>query len=73
MNERVRYYKLSLILNLFGEYIFECEYGNIKAQKPTRVLKEYFSNYKEAYIALELKLSQKYKRGYKDIKEDKEY
>jgi|GEM_PF-983475 len=73
VNHKVRYYKLSLILNLFGEYIFQREYGSIKALKPTRVLKDYFSSHKEACRTLEHKLREKYERGYTTkIKENKQ-
>jgi len=64
VNHKVRYYKLSLILNLFGEYIFQREYGSIKALQPTRVIKDYFSSYKEACSTLEHKLREKCHRGY---------
>jgi len=50
VNHKVRYYKLSLMLNLFGEYIFTKEYGSLKRAKPTRVVEEYYKNHKEAYI-----------------------
>ena len=65
VNHKVRYYKLSLMLNLFGEYIFTKEYGSLKRSKPTRVVEEYYKNHKEAYIHLQQKLQEKYKKGYK--------
>ena len=66
VNYKVRYYKLALILNLFGEYIFIKEYGSLKRAKPTRVVEEYYANYKEAYTHLQQKLQEKYKKGYKE-------
>ena len=71
VNYRLRYYRLSILLNLFGEYIFKCEYGSVKSQRPTRVIENYFSNYKEAYRSLEKKLIQKYKRGYTNRNKEK--
>jgi len=64
VNKRIRYYKLTILPNLFGEYILEKEYGSIKAKRATRVLCEYFLSYKEAYKKLEQTLHKKYKRGY---------
>jgi len=69
VNHRIRYYKLSLMLNLFGEYIFLKEYGSIKAKRATRTIVEYFKNYQEAQIAFEQTLFAKLKRGYSKIKE----
>ncbi|WP_151899642.1 molybdenum metabolism regulator [Sulfurimonas hydrogeniphila] len=66
VNHKIRYYKLSLMLNLFGEFIFSKEYGSLKRPKPTRVIEEYYKSYKEAYTHLQSKLQQKYKKGYKE-------
>ncbi|MDF1875637.1 WGR domain-containing protein [Sulfurimonas sp. SAG-AH-194-I05] len=65
VNKRMRYYKLSVMRNLFGEYIFICEYGSMCAKKPTQRLEFYFSSYTDAYKSLEKKYMQKYKRGYR--------
>lgn len=66
VNHRLRYYKLSLTLNLFGEYIFQREYGSIKSKRPTRVIQDYFSSFAEAYSTLELKIKEKSQRGYRE-------
>jgi len=73
VNHKERYYRVSLILNLFGEYIFQRVYGSCESKKPTRVIAEYFSSYAEAYRSLELKIKEKYKKGYskKRVKEKK--
>jgi len=67
VNHKIRYYKLALMLNLFGEYIFTKEYGSLKRAKPTRVIEEYYESYKPAYQHLQNKLQEKYKRGYKKL------
>ncbi len=67
VNHKVRYYRLTLMLNLFGEYIFTKEYGSMKRAKPTRVIEEYYKTYKAAYKHLEQKLQEKYKKGYKEL------
>lgn len=73
VNHKERYYRVSLILNLFGEYIFQRVYGSCERRKPTRTIEEYFISYSEAYRNLELKLKEKYKKGYskKRVKERK--
>ncbi|WP_457748235.1 WGR domain-containing protein [Sulfurimonas sp.] len=65
VNHKKRYYRVSLLLNLFGEYIFQIIYGSCERKKPTRVIEEYFKTYAEAYRSLELKLKEKYKKGYR--------
>ena len=71
VNHKVRYYKLSLMLNLFGEYVFIKEYGSLKQTRPTRVIEEYYETYKSAYKHLQQKFQEKKNRGYslKRIKE----
>ena len=73
VNNKERYYRVSLMLNLFGEYIFQRVYGSCKSKNPTRIIVEYFSSYADAYRSLELKLKEKYKKGYskKRVKERK--
>jgi len=70
VNHKVRYYKLSLMLNIFGEYIFTKEYGSLKRAKPIRVIEEYYESYKTVYQYFEKKLQEKYKRGYKKLNPD---
>jgi len=65
VNHKKRYYRVSLMINLFGEYIFEKSYGSSERKKPTRIIEEYFNSYTEAYRNLELKLKEKYKKGYR--------
>jgi len=65
VNHKERYYRISLILNLFGEYILQKSYGSCERKKPTRTIEEYFSSYTEASRGLELKLKEKYKKGYR--------
>ena len=64
VKNNIRYYKLSISLNLFGEYIFIREYGNVKYRKPTGLIHEYFPFSNEALLKLEKIVKEKYKRGY---------
>jgi len=69
VNKRVRYYKLSILLNLFGEYIFIKEYGSIKAKRATRIIEEYFCTLEAAINAYNQTLAKKLNRGYTKEKE----
>lgn len=69
VNKRVRYYKLSILLNLFGEYIFIKEYGSIKAKRATRTIEEYFCTLEAAINAYNQTLAKKLSRGYTKEKE----
>lgn len=60
-----RYYILSILPNLFGEYIVERIFGNTQYLSPTGILKNIFKDKKEAYIYLEKILSNKISKGYK--------
>jgi len=64
VNKRVRYYKLSILLNLFGEYIFIKEYGSTKAKRATRTIEEYFCTLETAMSAYNQTLAKKLNRGY---------
>ena len=64
VNDKVRYYKINLFVDLFGEYLLIKEYGNIKYKKPTRILQEYYQTQEEALDSFEKKLQEKITKGY---------
>jgi len=64
VNSRIRYYSLALYNTLFGEYLLVKENGSLKNKRATRIIREHFSSYTEAYRHFELKLKEKYKKGY---------
>jgi predicted DNA-binding WGR domain protein len=49
---------------LFGEFIIERTYGNIRYKTPTGIKKEFFNSMKEAGVAFEKLINQKKKKGY---------
>lgn len=65
VNKNERYYNISILANLFGDYIVERIFGNTRYSSPTGNLKSIFTNKKEAYSYLEKILSSKIKKGYK--------
>ena len=65
LNNKVRYYKLSLFLNLFNEYILEKKYGSTKNKKPTGIKIEYYLTINDAISAYSKKLQEKLNKGYK--------
>jgi len=73
VNYKMRYYTLAIYNTLFGEYIFIRENGSLKNKRPTRVMREYFSSYTEAYRHLELKLKEKYKKGYQQKRKRRDH
>ena len=67
VNNKVRYYKLSLFLNLFNEYILERKYGSTRNKKPTGIKIEYFLTINDAISASSKKLQEKLNKGYRRI------
>ncbi|MGJ0495095.1 WGR domain-containing protein [Aliarcobacter cryaerophilus] len=65
VNKNERYYNISILANLFGDYIVERIFGNTRYSSPTGNLKSIFTNKQEAYYYLEEILSIKIKKGYK--------
>jgi len=59
-----RYYSLEIYKSIFGEYILEKKYGNLKNKSPTGVIREYYQNIQEVYEAYSIILNKKLKRGY---------
>ena len=64
VNSKVRYYKLEITMNLFGEYLLIRENGNVKNKKPTRIVKEYYKHEHEALLSYKAIMKEKFKRGY---------
>lgn len=61
---RVRYYRIELIPNLFGEWILSRTYGSIKRLKPARIITEIYPDAKEAAASMEALIAVKQKKGY---------
>lgn len=62
---RVRYYRIELIPNLFGEWILSRTYGSIKRLKPTRIIREIYLSAEEAAASMEALIAVKQKKGYR--------
>ena len=61
----IRYYKIELCSTLFGEYIVQRIYGNIKNRGATGSIKRYFKDFRESQEYYQKILEKKYRRGYK--------
>jgi len=64
---RVRYYLLKIEETLFGEYVLEKIYGSMSHNKPTRVLREYYTSWIEAKKRLKIVVHAKKKKGYEPL------
>ena len=64
VNERLRYYKIEIIANLFGEHLLICTYGSRKRAKPTGMRVDMYLNAQDAYRAFNDLLTLKVKKGY---------
>ena len=64
VDSKMRYYTIELIRNLFDEWLLTRTYGSSKAKRPTRVMKEIYTDESEARISLESLLRAKEKKGY---------
>jgi len=60
----MRYYSLKVYKTLFGEFILEKEYGNVKNKAPTGVRRECYLTLQEALIARKKKIKEKMRKGY---------
>jgi predicted DNA-binding WGR domain protein len=67
VNGKIRYYTLRIELTLFGEYLLIREFGSIKNKKPTRIIKEYYSNLEESISVFNILVIQKLKKGYSTL------
>ena len=68
VNQKIRYYKITLFKNLFDEYLVTREYGSIKNKKPTGVKTNYFFTKDESIEFIEKLLMLKIKKGYCEFK-----
>jgi len=64
---RTRYYKISIYLTLFNEYLLEAEFGSLSNKKPTRVMKRYFSDLYKATQEFTKIYKIRLKRGYRVV------
>ena len=64
-NSNTRYYKVELYKTIFGEFVVEGVYGNIRYKSPTGKKRMYFYTLKEAKEFFLNKIKSKIKRGYK--------
>ena len=47
---RVNYFRVNIYPTLFGEFLIQSEYGLQYKGRPTNIVKEYASNYREALM-----------------------
>ena len=66
VGRNTRYYKLFLSPTLFGDFLVEKEYGNIKYKAPTGIRKYYFLTLQEAKEYFKKTIKSKIKKGYKN-------
>jgi len=64
VNSKLRYYTLNIEPTLFDEYLLTREYGSVKNKKPTRIIKEYYSNLEESISVFNKLITKKLKKGY---------
>lgn len=67
VNHKVRYYSMKIYKTLFGEYLLEKRYGSLKNKSPTGIKQEYFTKREDALLAIQTKIQEKLKRGYKIV------
>ena len=67
VNHKVRYYSMKIYKTLFGEYLLEKRYGSLKNRSPTGIRQEYFAKREDALVAVQIKIQEKLKRGYKIV------
>jgi len=61
-----RYYTLEIVPTLFSDFLLIIEYGAVNNNKPTGVVKKYFSIYMKAMDELNSTLNKKLKKGYRN-------
>lgn len=64
VNKHIRYYKLFTYPSLFNEYLLIIKYGGIKNNKPTRTIKEYFTDMEDLMHKINSIIKKKQKKGY---------
>ena len=68
VNNRERYYHISIFITLFGDFCIERRYGAVKNKKPTKVIKEYYNSLIEAKKHYQKLFNAKISKGYKVTK-----
>ncbi|MCR2064420.1 WGR domain-containing protein [Campylobacter helveticus] len=63
-NHHIRYYSLELSATLFGEFMVERTYGNVRFKSFTGQKINNFPNYKEAREFFEMMRNKKIRKGY---------
>jgi hypothetical protein len=71
VNERMRYYTLELLPNLFGEWLLIRTYGACKHLKPTGVICEIYEDGHKAQMAYQQWVEVKYTKGYRSWNDKK--
>ena len=64
VNGRVRYYKISTYLTLFGDYLLIREWGGVENKKATGKKQSYFSSLDETVSVIKQIITLKRKKGY---------
>jgi predicted DNA-binding WGR domain protein len=65
VNNRIRYYQITLGANLFGEYVIDRVYGSMNNKRPTGVIKEYCTSLQDANSKIKTIVHQKQQKGYR--------
>lgn len=61
----IRYYRIELFATLFGEFVVEREYGNVKNKTPTGHKKMMYNTIEDAKEAFLMIVDLKQKKGYR--------
>jgi len=64
VDHRIRYYKIQINLNLFGDWVVSRIFGSCSNQKPTRVIEQYFKRREDAFLLIKTILQEKVKKSY---------
>jgi len=64
VNDRVRYYKISVYLTLFGDYLLIREWGGVENKKATGQKQSYFLTFNNLQTAVEKIILEKQRKGY---------
>jgi hypothetical protein len=65
VNGLIRYYRIDLLLNLFGEWMVIRTFGSIKYSVPTRVITTIYPEKIDAQTAYEALICKKELKGYR--------
>ena len=65
VNGLIRYYRIDLLLNLFGEWMVIRTFGSVKHSIPTRVITTIYPEKIDAQTAYEALIRKKEQKGYR--------